>query len=154
HSNDQAIGPDFGEHDLGWREWHDQEMLDRAVLTLADEGRAGEEHGEQGDAIDELDHGHEGGDLEIGIELRPDDQGHRWGGGRCWSAVEGYDLLRDDALDIAGARAGLGHGRGIYVELDCGAPSPHHVGLKVRWDVKNKGVAPGIHGGIDLLDGQ
>ena len=77
--NDQAIGPDFGQHDLSRGEWHHQQMLDRAVLALTDQGRTGEEHGDEGDAIDELHHGHEGGNVEIRIKLRPDDEGHAVG---------------------------------------------------------------------------
>ena len=57
-------------------------------------------------------------------------------------------------LWIGRASASLGHGGGIYIELDRGSPSPHHVGLEVWWDINDEGVAPGIHGGIDLLDGQ
>src|SRR5262249_48950927 len=142
------------EHDRGRGEWHHQQMLDRAVLALTDQGRTGEEHGDEGDAIDELHHGHEGGNFEIRIELRPDDEGHRWCGDCCRSAEEGGEFLRNDALDIAGAHASLGHGGGVHVELNHGAPTPHHVGLEVWRDVNDEGVAPGIHPGIDLLDGE
>ena len=65
------------------------------------------EHGDEGDAIDELHHGHEGGNVEIRIKLRLDDEGHRWGGDCRWSAEEGSEFLRDDALDIAGAHPSL-----------------------------------------------
>src|SRR5215510_5434218 len=129
-------------------------MLDCAVLALADQGRAGQEHGEESDAIDQLYHGHEGGNLEIRIELRPDDEGHRWYGGRCWSVEEGRELLSDDILDIDGTSASLGHGSGVHVELNRGSPSAHYVGLEVWWDINDEGVAPGIHPGIDLLNGQ
>jgi hypothetical protein len=52
-------------------------MLDRAVLALADQGRAGEEHRDESDAMDELHHGHKWGDVEMRIARRPDDEGHR-----------------------------------------------------------------------------
>src|SRR5262252_4010931 len=100
-------------------------MLDSAVLALTDQGRTGEEHGDQGDAIDELHHAHEGRDVEIRIELHPDDEVHRWSGYFCWSRHEAREFLRDDALDIARTSAGLGHGGGVHVELNRGSPSPH-----------------------------
>jgi hypothetical protein len=135
-------------------EWHHQQMLGRAVRALADQGCAGQEHGEESDAIDQLHHAHEGRDLEIGIELRPDDEGYRWCGDRYWSPEEGRELLGDDILDIDGTSASLGHGSGVHVKLKRGAPSTYHVGLEVWGDIQNKGVAPRIHPGIDLLNGQ
>jgi hypothetical protein len=37
-----------------WRDRHDQQMLDRAVLALADQRRAGQHNGEHGHVIDDL----------------------------------------------------------------------------------------------------
>ena len=41
--DDQAVGPDLGQHDFRRRQRHDQQMLDGAVLALADQRRAGQE---------------------------------------------------------------------------------------------------------------
>ena len=47
HQHHQAHGPDLCQHDLGRRDGHDQQVLDGAVLALADQRRAGEQDGHQ-----------------------------------------------------------------------------------------------------------
>ncbi len=50
----QPHRPDLGDHDLGGRHRHDQQMLDGAVLALADERRAGQDDGQHGHRVDDL----------------------------------------------------------------------------------------------------
>ena len=55
-SNDDAIGEDLREHDLGGNDGHDEQMLDRTLLALANERGAGEHDGNHGEIADDLHH--------------------------------------------------------------------------------------------------
>src|SRR4029450_335881 len=54
----ETIGDDLGKHDLRRNDWHDEQMLDRTLLTPPDERRAGQDHRQHGDVVDDL---HDGG---------------------------------------------------------------------------------------------
>ena len=55
----QRHRPHLADHDFQRRHRHHQQMLDGAMLALADQRRAGEDDGQQGHLIDDLDDGAE-----------------------------------------------------------------------------------------------
>ena len=55
----------FDQHDLRRHNRHDKQMLDRALLALADERGAGQDHREHGDVVDDL---HDGGEPDTNTD--------------------------------------------------------------------------------------
>ena len=125
-------------------------MLDGAVLTLADECRAGENDGEQGDAVDELDNGAEPGLAQFLIEERSLRELHlRYSLGVVLLG-ECSHLVVDDGLDVAAAGERLSHARRIDIELDLWRAPGEQIALKMGRDVQGEGVDPGVHSGVHL----
>ena len=109
-----------------------KQMLDGAVLTLTDKGRAGEDDGEHGDVVDDLGHADEPGSGEVGIEGESCFQLHRQRG--LAVGGKGSDLFGQDSVDVAIANTGLRHGGRIDVDLECRLTSGKKVGLEARRD--------------------
>ena len=106
-------------------------MLDRALLALADQRGTGQDHGQQRDLIDDLRHRRKPRRLQIGIELRADDEID--GQALTSPFAAGNEVLhfvRYGGPEIAGAIAGLRNSRCIDIDLDLGLALGENVGLK------------------------
>lgn len=66
--HDKAHGPDLADHDFQRRDRHDQQMLDRPVLALADKRGARKHDREHGDVVDDARYGAEPAGIELRIE--------------------------------------------------------------------------------------
>ena len=117
-------------------------MIHRAVLALADDGRAGQNDRQHRDVVDDPHDAGEPGRRDIGVEGDPDVEIDRLG---CRRASERDRKLsisrRYDLLGVAGAEPRLHHRGGVDVELDAGRRVPQQVALEVGRDVDHEGVA-------------
>jgi hypothetical protein len=152
HHDHQTVGPDLGETDFRRPQGQHQQMLEGAVLALADDGRSRQEHGDQSDIVDDLGDPREAVVVEIRVVLGPDHQLHFRPGGLRVAPKRG-DFLGDHVLDVAPARRDLAHGCGVHIELDRGPAPLHQVAFEVRGKVHHEGVFPQVHGRIDFVDG-
>ena len=124
---------------------HHQQMLDGAVLSLADERGAREHDRQHGDLSHQARDFAKPDSFEIGIEhgAQREIDGQR--GRRTIAAEEIGDLAGNDALDITAAREGLPYARRIDIELNFigAAAAIQHVPLEVRGISKAKCRFPG-----------
>src|SRR5262249_34576805 len=148
--NDEAIGQDLRQHDLGWNHGHDEKMLDRALLALADERSSGQDHGEHGEIVDDLHHRGEPARLQVRIELCTGHDLDRGTHQSFASADELRDIVDDDVLDVGHAIERLGHGSGIYVDLNRGLPPLENVLLEFWGNFDDEDKTLRIHRCIDL----
>lgn len=144
----QAHGPHLGHHDFERGQRHHQQMLDGAVLTLADHRCAGENDGQGGDAVDQLHHRTEPHRVQIRIEEHVHFGFDRQDRVCAMVLDEGRDLAVGDDMDITVAEEGLRHTRGVNVDLDRRLAPGQHVALEIGRDVENKGVEAYIHAGV------
>src|SRR5690606_35256535 len=109
---------------------HHEQMLDRAMLALANESRARQYDGQHGDVVDHLHDAAEPAPVERWIEAISHCEVD--GDGRIATIAldESCRLLRDDRLDIAAARECLADARSIDVELNGGAAACQNVPLE------------------------
>src|SRR5262245_25734452 len=129
---------------------HDEEMLDRALLTLADERGSGQDHGEHGEIVDDLHHRGEPARLEVRVELCA---GHDLDRGAHQSLASGdelRDIVDDDVLDVGHAIEGLGHGSGIYVDLNRRLAPRENILLKLWGNFDDEDEKIRIHSCIDF----
>mmetsp|Transcript_91075 Transcript_91075/g.253589 ORF Transcript_91075/g.253589 Transcript_91075/m.253589 type:complete len:276 (+) Transcript_91075:783-1610(+) len=150
HQHHQAHGPDLGQHDLARRDRHHQQVLDGAVLALADQRGAGQDDGEHGDVVDDLHQRTEPGVLQVGVEAHAHRQVDRWRGAAAVPQHETVDLGRDDLLHIAAAGEGLAHPRRVDIELQPRLAPGQHVALEAGRDDEHEGVVAAVHAGVDL----
>src|SRR5208282_808526 len=144
--------PYLGEHDLDRAERHHQQVLDRPVLQLPDDRRPGQEERQHGDVADQLGHRREPALVQVRIVLDPGDKAHLRAG--RLPAGEVGQLLGGRVLDVPDLGPGLAHRGGVHDKLNRGTPAPHHVRLKVRGDIEDERVLPGVRRWVDLLDRQ
>ena len=144
----QAHGPHLGHHDFERGQRHHQQMLDGAVLALADQRRAGEDEGQRGDAVDQLHHRTEPHIAQIRIEEHAHFRFDRQDGVSAMMLDEGRHLAVDDDMDIAVAEEGLRHTRGVDVDLDRRLVPGQDVPLEIGRDVEDEGVEAHIHAGV------
>src|SRR5262249_48032864 len=132
---------------------HDEKMLDRALLALADERSSGQDYGEHGEIVDDLHHRVEPARFQVRIELCA---GHDLDRGTHQSFASGdefRDVVDDDVLDVGHAIEGLGHGGAIYVDLNRRLPPRKDVLLKLWGNFNDEDKTLRIHRCIDLCRG-
>jgi hypothetical protein len=133
-STTQRHRPLLGNHDLGRRDGHHQQMLDGAVLALADERRAGEDDRQQRYLVDDLDDRREPRDVHALVETRAQRQIHH----RRWTvAVPAHELdhlTHDDLLHVLVADERLADAGRVDVDLHRRRPTGQHVALEVGWN--------------------
>src|SRR5215813_10034315 len=105
-------------------------MLDRALLALADERGSGQDHGEHGEIVDDLHHRGEPARLEVRVELCARDYFDRQAHQSFAPGDELGDVVDDHVLDVGHAIKRLGHGGGIYVDLNRGLPPLENIRLE------------------------
>ena len=81
--NDEPVGEHLRQHDFRRHDRHDEQVLDRALLALADQRGTGQDHGEQRDLIDDLRHRRKPRGLQIRIEIRAHDEVDRRAAGHA-----------------------------------------------------------------------
>ena len=150
----KTVCPDLGEHQLIGMQRHDQQMLQIAVLPLAQHRGAAEENRQNRDIVDDLVDRDEPALLHVGIEARPGFQlRHRRVIALATALPEGIDRAGDDALDVARATAGLAHGGRVGDDFNYGLGVALQVLLEFLRQVHNEGVSPRIHVAIDVTEG-
>src|SRR5215470_16591878 len=128
-------------------------MLDRALLALADERGSGQDYGEHGEIVDDLHHRGEPARFQVRVELCAGHDLDRRTHQPLASADELRDVVDDDALDVGHAIEGLGHGSGIYVDLNRRLPPRENVLLKLWGNFNYEDKTLRIHRCIDLCRG-
>src|SRR6516225_10558888 len=150
HENYETIGKHLSQHDLRRHYWHYQEMLDRSLLAFTDQRRAGQDHGQQRDLIDDLRHRGEPGRLQVRIEVGSDNKVDGVTPSTAALANEVLNLVRNGGLEIIGAVAGLSHRRCIDVDLDLRLALGENIGLEVWGNFHYQKQIALVHFLIDL----
>ena len=123
-------------------------MLDGAMFTFADEGRAGQDDRQHGDVIDDLGQRAEPGLFQIRVVARAQIQVHRRRSAAAVTQDKIVDLAQGDLLDIFAAHESLRHAGGVNIQLNGRRTAGQHVALKVRRNIQHEGVIAGIHARI------
>ncbi len=125
-------------------------MLDRALLALADERRAGQDYGQHSEVVDHLHHRGEPARLQIRVELCANNHFDRRTHQSFASGDELCDVVDDDVLDVGLAIEGLGNRGGIYVDLNRGLPPGKNIRLELWGNFNDKNEALRIHRCVDF----
>src|SRR6185369_13101988 len=106
------------------------------------------------DVADDLRNRDEPRLLQIRVEFCARDQPYRFLRDGRSAFPEALQLLKDNALDVAGPTTGLAHGGCIYVQLNARPAAPFDIGLEAGRDIDDERETASIHGGIDLIQAQ
>ena len=136
-----ALAQDLGRRDLDRGKWQRQQMVHRAVLTLADHGGPAQQDGQHSDIVDDADDAHEPSRRGIGIECQVIVSVTGIGGATSGAGQCAGHLGQDDLLHVADADARLHRGGGIDVDLHRRVPPGLHVALEMRRNVDDEGVS-------------
>ena len=104
YQDNEAVGPDLCQHDCRRVQRHDQKMLDGAMFALPDELATGENHGQQGDVVDDFHHADEPRASQVGV--KPDARGKPLPTGDLFVGVDAGRVGTTRAL--LGNRGGFG----------------------------------------------
>jgi hypothetical protein len=114
---------------------------------------AGQDHGQQGEVVDYLHHRGEPARLEVRVEPCARDHLDRHANQSFASGDELCDVVDDHVLDIRHAIERLGHGGGVYVDLNRRLPPRENIRLKVWGNLNDEHKTFRIHRCIDLRRG-
>ena len=121
------------------------------MLALAQQRGAGEDDGEDGDVVDDLNHRQEPAALQVGVEQRAG--GHADRAGRRLLAVL-QQLALKNPPQVTGAHKGLAHGGGVDVELHLRLAAGQQVALEVGRHVEDESEVGVVQGAVHLVVGQ
>ena len=111
------------------------------MLAFAQQRGAGEDDGQDGDVVDDLDHPEEPATFQVAVEQRAAGQT-----GDLVRALLGgvVQFALENPADVAGAHEGLTHGRGIDIDLQRRLAPGQQIGLEVGRHIDHEGVAPAV----------
>ena len=142
--NDHAIGQDFGHGNFACAHRHDQQMLDRSVLSLSDNRRAHQNDRENGDVGNDLHHRRVPMGVGVGIEQEPRLHLYRRLGFDASAVKKIQGLRQENFLEIICAEARLRHCRGVDQHLHGRLPPGQHIGFKPWREFYDENVASSI----------
>src|SRR5208283_3623498 len=146
------VRPDLGQHYLCRAQRHREQMFERAMFALTDNGRSGQEQREHRDTVDDLHDADKPCKGEVRIEFSPDQKVELWSGRFLGVISSIEDLMSQNLLYVKRPPTGYRHCRCVHVDLDGRLAAMLKIAFNVGWNINNEGVSASVHRVVDSLD--